>query len=35
MTKEYAIEKIFRDARAGMIEDGVNEALALAVADQM
>ena len=35
LTKEYAIEKIFRDARAGMIEDGVNEALALAVADQM
>ncbi len=35
LSKEYAIEKIFRDARAGMIEDGVNEALALAVADQM
>jgi alkylation response protein AidB-like acyl-CoA dehydrogenase len=35
LSKEYAIEKIFRDARAGMIEDGVNESLALAVADQM
>jgi acyl-CoA dehydrogenase len=35
LSKEYAIEKIFRDARAGMIEDGVNESLALGVADQM
>jgi alkylation response protein AidB-like acyl-CoA dehydrogenase len=26
----YPIEKMFRDARASMIEDGVNEALALA-----
>jgi alkylation response protein AidB-like acyl-CoA dehydrogenase len=33
LSREYAIEKIFRDARAGMIEDGVNESLALGVAD--
>ncbi len=30
LSKEYPIEKIFRDARASMIEDGVNESLALA-----
>lgn len=30
LTKEYPIEKIFRDARASLIEDGVNETLALA-----
>ena len=29
LSKEFVIEKIFRDARAGMIEDGVNETLAL------
>jgi len=29
LTREYVIEKIFRDARAAMIEDGVNESLAL------
>lgn len=29
LTKEYPIEKLFRDARAGMIEDGSNESLAL------
>ncbi len=33
LTKEYPIEKIFRDARASMIEDGVNETLALGGAD--
>ena len=33
LSKEYQIEKIFRDARAAMIEDGVNESLALTVAD--
>jgi len=33
LSKEYQIEKIFRDARAAMIEDGVNETLALGVAD--
>ena len=29
LSKEYHIEKLFRDARAAMIEDGVNETLAL------
>lgn len=29
LSKEYHIEKIFRDARAAMIEDGVNETLAI------
>jgi alkylation response protein AidB-like acyl-CoA dehydrogenase len=29
LTKEYPIEKIFRDAKASMIEDGENSALAL------
>lgn len=33
LTKEYPIEKLFRDARAGMIEDGSNESLALAAAN--
>jgi len=28
LTKEYAVEKLFRDARATLIEDGNNEALA-------
>jgi len=30
LSKEYPVEKIFRDARASMIEDGTNEVLALA-----
>jgi alkylation response protein AidB-like acyl-CoA dehydrogenase len=29
LSKEYPIEKMFRDARASMIEDGVNESLSL------
>ena len=29
LSKEYIIEKIFRDAKASMIEDGENSALAL------
>jgi alkylation response protein AidB-like acyl-CoA dehydrogenase len=29
LTREYTIEKMFRDARASMIEDGVNESLML------
>jgi alkylation response protein AidB-like acyl-CoA dehydrogenase len=29
LSKEYPIEKMFRDARTAMIEDGVNETLAL------
>lgn len=35
LAKEYTIEKIFRDARVSMIEDGVNETLALAMADDL
>ncbi len=35
LTKEYVIEKIFRDARAAMIEDGVNESLAIAGANEL
>ena len=30
LTKEYLIEKLFRDARATLIEDGSNETLAIA-----
>lgn len=33
LSKEYVIEKLFRDARAAMIEDGTNEVLALSVVD--
>jgi len=33
VSKDFHIEKIFRDARASMIEDGVNETLALGGAD--
>ncbi len=29
LSKEYPIEKIFRDARAGLIEDGSNDSLAI------
>ena len=29
LTKEYPIEKIFRDARAALIEDGTNDVLSL------
>jgi len=29
LSKDLYIEKIFRDARAAMIEDGINETLAL------
>jgi len=35
LSKDYYIEKIFRDARAAMIEDGVNETLALAGAARL
>jgi alkylation response protein AidB-like acyl-CoA dehydrogenase/NAD-dependent dihydropyrimidine dehydrogenase PreA subunit len=35
LSKEYTIEKIFRDARAAMIEDGVNETLAIDGADRL
>lgn len=32
LTKEYVIEKLYRDARAGMIEGGSNDALSLRAA---
>jgi len=35
VSKEFVIEKLFRDARASMIEDGVNETLGLAAADKV
>jgi alkylation response protein AidB-like acyl-CoA dehydrogenase len=35
LTKEYPIEKMFRDARASMIEDGVNETLMLGAFDYL
>jgi len=35
LSKDNLIEKIFRDARAAMIEDGTNEALALSVVDNL
>ncbi|MFW6126017.1 MAG: acyl-CoA dehydrogenase family protein [Chloroflexota bacterium] len=34
-SREYVIEKIFRDARASMVEDGVNEVLSLAGIDRV
>ena len=30
LSKEYTIEKLFRDTRASLIEDGTNEVLSLA-----
>jgi len=35
LSREYHIEQIFRDARASMIEDGVNETLALGAAERL
>ena len=35
LSKEYYIEKVFRDARAALIEDGVNETLALGGAERL
>ena len=35
LSREYPVEKMFRDARASMIEDGVNETLALAAMELM
>jgi len=35
LSKDFLIEKIFRDARASTIEDGVNETLALEGADRL
>ncbi len=35
LSKEFHIEKIFRDARASMIEDGTNEVLAISGTDKI
>jgi alkylation response protein AidB-like acyl-CoA dehydrogenase len=35
MSKEYAIEKIFRDARAALIEDGANDSLMITGAHKL
>lgn len=35
LAREYPIEKIFRDARAGMIEDGSNDSLALFASERL
>ncbi len=35
LSREYPIEKLLRDARASMIEDGCNHVLALAAADRL
>jgi nitroreductase/NAD-dependent dihydropyrimidine dehydrogenase PreA subunit len=35
LSKEFHVEKIFRDARAAMIEDGANETLAIGGADKL
>jgi acyl-CoA dehydrogenase len=35
LAREYPIEKMFRDARASMIEDGVNEALSVRAAEYL
>jgi alkylation response protein AidB-like acyl-CoA dehydrogenase len=35
ISQEYPIEKIFRDARISMIEDGCNEVLGLVAADRL
>ncbi len=35
LTREYHIEKIFRDARAGMIEDGSNDSLAVFASERL
>jgi alkylation response protein AidB-like acyl-CoA dehydrogenase len=35
LTREYPVEKLLRDARASMIEDGCNHVLSLAGADRL
>ena len=35
LTKEYPVEKMFRDARSAMIEDGVNETLSIAAIEYL
>jgi len=35
LSREYPVEKILRDARASMIEDGCNEVLAIHAAEKL
>ena len=35
LTRECFVEKLFRDARAALVEDGVNEVLALSAAQKI
>jgi len=35
LTKDAPVEKLFRDARAGMIEDGSNDSLSLAAGEML
>lgn len=35
LTKEYIVEKLFRDARAMLIEDGSNDVLAIAAGHKL
>jgi alkylation response protein AidB-like acyl-CoA dehydrogenase len=35
LTREYPIEKLLRDARASMIEDGCNDVLSLLAAERL
>ena len=35
LSREYAIEKLFRDARASLIEDGCNDVLGLVAAERL
>ncbi len=35
VTREYIVEKLFRDARAMMIEDGANDILAIAAGHKL
>jgi alkylation response protein AidB-like acyl-CoA dehydrogenase len=35
LSREYPVEKLLRDARASLIEDGVNEVLGLHAAEKL
>ena len=35
LSREYPIEKLFRDARAGLIEDGANDSLMITAAHHL
>jgi len=35
LSREYPIEKLLRDARASMIEDGCNEVLSIVAAERL